>query len=131
MEAEKEWGASATKSGGRRVGGPKFRVFSLSHRQFRSLFPLLAGLLVELWPRVAAMDHPNCASGLFWGILCEPQRQEQTTKADRRSVRSSSSGSPRRSTKLGLVDRKRKAEGDGCEDEDARGRDDDDDRGPS
>ena len=29
-------------------------------------FSLSGGLLVELWPRVAAMDHPHCAFGLLW-----------------------------------------------------------------
>ena len=47
-------------------GGPKFRVFSLSRQHFRFFF-LSEGLLVELWPRVGAMDFSNCAFGLVWG----------------------------------------------------------------
>ena len=34
-----------------------------------SLFSLSGGLLVGLWPRVAAMDHANCAFGLLWGHI--------------------------------------------------------------
>ena len=41
---------------------------------FRSFFPSKS-LLVELWPRVAAMDHPNLRVWASLGvILCEPQR---------------------------------------------------------
>ena len=34
-------------------------------RIFVSARAILEGLLVELWPRVAAMEHPNCAFGLL------------------------------------------------------------------
>ena len=36
---------------------------------FSPLFDFSRGLLVELWPRVPAMDHPNCAFGVFWVIV--------------------------------------------------------------
>ena len=35
---------------------------------------ILKGLLVELWPRVAAMEHPNCA----FGLLVTPEMYHQT-----------------------------------------------------
>ena len=54
----------------RKVGGGErgrhFSLFSFSRHNFHSLFPLL-GLLVEVWPRFKAMDHPNCALGILWG----------------------------------------------------------------
>ena len=50
--------------------GPALReiaqLVSLSHRKFRSFFPLL-GLLVELWPRFKTEVHPNCAFGVHAG----------------------------------------------------------------
>ena len=46
-----------------RGGGATFRVFTLPIN-VRSFF-LSGGLLVKLWPRVAAMDHPSCAFGLL------------------------------------------------------------------
>ena len=27
---------------------------------------------MELWPRVAAMDHPNCSFELLWAHFVEP-----------------------------------------------------------
>ena len=39
------------------------------------------GLPVELWPRVAAMDHPNCAFGILWGqFFCEPPTSRRGTR---------------------------------------------------
>ena len=60
------WEPKPRKSGGRKGGrgsngeGPKFRAFFPLPLYFR-LFFSLGGLLVELWPRVAAMDHPKRA----------------------------------------------------------------------
>ena len=53
---------------GPKGGGPKFCVFPLSRPIFAVFFSL-GGLFVELWPRVAAVDHPNCAFGLLWGYF--------------------------------------------------------------
>ena len=52
---------------------PKFRFFFLSG----------GGLLVELWPRVAAMDHPNCA---------QPQPVATIPREDPREKKKSETG---------------------------------------
>ena len=56
---------------GRTVGpqrvGPRNFAFLITLPSRVRLFSLSKNLLVELWPRVVAMDHPNCAFGLFWG----------------------------------------------------------------
>ena len=44
---------------------PKIRAFFPLPPHFRSIF-CLGCILVDLWPRVAAMNHPNCAFGLFF-----------------------------------------------------------------
>ena len=59
--------------GCRRVGGleggrPKIFAFFTFPAPF-SIFFALGSLLVELWPPVAGMDHPNCAFGLPSAIL--------------------------------------------------------------
>ena len=48
--------------------------FLLFRPEFRSCFPSLGGLLVELWPRLKPMALPKCAFGLPGIILCEPRR---------------------------------------------------------
>ena len=51
------------------AGPPKFSLFFSLSRPIFALFPLLESLLVELWSRIAAMDHPKCASRLPGAIL--------------------------------------------------------------
>ena len=54
-------------------GRPKFRVVSLSRHNFHSFFPLLGGLLVELWTRFKAEFHMKCGRHHAWsggGELC-------------------------------------------------------------
>ena len=55
------------------VGAQHFALFSPLPRYFRFFFLSQGVFLVELWPRVAAMDHPNCAFGFSGVILCEPR----------------------------------------------------------
>ena len=72
------------KGGGPRVKGQNFALFSPSPASFSLLFSLSGGLHVELWPRVAAMDHPNCAFGLLWVILCAPGTIQRESKKERK-----------------------------------------------
>ena len=63
----------ASRVGSPKVGEPnipRFFFFLLS-----PIFSLSGGLLVELWVRVVAMDHPDCASGLLWGHFVSKGRR--------------------------------------------------------
>ena len=53
---------------------------------FRSFFPSKS-LLVELWPRVAAMDHPNCAFGLLWVSFCVSPSGPQAARVSQNDQR--------------------------------------------
>ena len=70
-QTQKMWGLEG-------LGPQDFAHFSPSPAPFSLFFFALGGggggLLVELWPRVAAMDHPNCAFRLLWCLLCEARR---------------------------------------------------------
>ena len=70
---QKGSGAKPRKSGGPKGGGPKGEKPNISRSFFPSHVPCFAlsrGLLVELWPRVGAVDFSNCACGLP-GSVCE------------------------------------------------------------
>ena len=62
------WGGQTRKKWrAQRVGAKNFALFFPSTAPiFHFLFFSLGrGLLVELWPQVVAMEHPNCAFGLL------------------------------------------------------------------
>ena len=88
-QTKKKWGprrVGARRVGGPKMGSPAFRaLFSLSrHRKFVLSSLSGGGLLVELWPRDAAMNHPNCAFGGFSGSFCvspaAPERGKKKAK---------------------------------------------------
>ena len=91
--AQKGGLAQIQKVGARRMVSPKLRAcFPSPALHVRSFFLSREGLLVELWPRVAAcMDHPTCSFGLLWwdpkrallvvpGLEPGPQFHEKTPK---------------------------------------------------
>ena len=70
-------GVEAQRGGGPKVWGARgeaqhFALFFPSPAPFSLFFFFFLGLLVELWSRTAAMDHPKCAFGLLWGHLVKP-----------------------------------------------------------
>ena len=90
----------------------KFRsCFSLSGCKFRSFFSLSLGLLVELWPRTKAVDHPKMR---VWASLrslcdtsaaCRPHAQndpKESKRADKIPREYSRSEKKKKSEILGL-----------------------------
>ena len=79
---QKGWGPKPEKVAPRRVRAPNMapRRVGLEGSAFffplpphvSFFLPLSGGLLVEMWPRVAAVDNPNCAFGLP-GVIGGPQ----------------------------------------------------------